>query len=393
MGRLPLPTGAYNIGRVSFSFEDQTRIEPLDPGRSARRIAVDVWYPAERGASGSRPARYLDVAAFERVIGAEGLKKQLGEASDRVAAGVATHATEDAPFASSLGLAPVLLFSPGGGMIRELYTAQMEELASHGYIVAAMTHSYDGFLSIFPDGSSIAYDSRRWPAIPSFEGVADLNQLEWHTDDILVVLNELTRLNAAPQAAAPFAGHLDLARVGAFGHSFGGVAAAHACQRDNRIRACLNEDGSVAMKPFYLDARGWGMDQPFLLLERPPNTAPLTDADLAQMHVTLERAKEVVARLNEDRDRALRSTGTGSYRVLLRRDDTTHMDFSDLRVLSAKDDEELEQRMHVLAAIRSYTLAFFDRYLRGAEAPLLDSAKTDPLIQAVMKFAPGKRPE
>jgi predicted dienelactone hydrolase len=207
---------------VALVCTDDSRIEPLDPKTTARRIAVRVWYPAER--SGGAPATYLDVAAFERAIGADGLKKQPGGAYEAVRAGsVVTHAIEHAPFAGSLQRAPVLLFSPGGGMIGDLYTAQLEELASHGYVVAALTHSYDGFLALFPDGSSIAYDSKRWPTIPSFEGVANLNQLEWHTDDMLAVLDELTRLNGAVSSGVPFAGHLDLTHVGAFGHSFGGV--------------------------------------------------------------------------------------------------------------------------------------------------------------------------
>ena len=276
-------------------------------------------------------------------------------------------------------------------MVSDLYTAQMEELASHGYVVAALTHSYDGFLSLFPDGSSIAYDSKRWPAIPSFEGVANLNQLEWHTDDMLVVLNQLAQVSDLP-----IAGHLDLSRVGAFGHSFGGVAAAHACQKDKRILACLNEDGAMAMKPFYLDARGWGMDQSFLFLERPPNRAPLTDADLAQMKVTRERAAEIIARLNADRDRVLGSTGKGSYRVILRSDLTTHMSFSDLPALSAANGEELTQRTHVMRIIQSYVLAFFDRFVRGTDVTIpgaTPNSQRDPVIENIEQFASAKRPE
>ena len=49
----------------------------------------------------------------------------------------------------------------------------------------------------------------------------------------------------------------------------------------------------------------------------------------------------------------------GSYRVLLRRNVTTNMDFSDLQVLSAKNSIELDHRIRVLALVRSYTLAFF----------------------------------
>ena len=81
-------------------------------------------------------------------------------------------------------------------------------------------------------------------------------------------MDELTRANLAGSPGLPFAGHLDLSRVGAFGHSFGGMAAAHACELDRRFEACLNEDGLVTKRPFYLDARGWGMDQAFMLILR-----------------------------------------------------------------------------------------------------------------------------
>ncbi|MCW5981379.1 MAG: hypothetical protein KIT09_25060 [Bryobacteraceae bacterium] len=146
------------------------------------------------------------------------------------------------------------------------------------------------------------------------------------------------------------------------------------------------------MKPFYLDVHNWGMNQAFMLIERPPNREPLTDADLSAMNITRSRATELIARLNADRDRALRSTGMGSYRVLLRRNVTTHMDFSDLQVLSAKNSIDLDLRIRVLTLVRSYTLAFFDRYVRGLKAPLLDRCTPDQILESVEKFSPVMRP-
>jgi pimeloyl-ACP methyl ester carboxylesterase len=217
--------------------------------------------------------------------------------------------------------------------------------------------------------------------------------LEWHTADILTVLNYLIRLSGASSSQLPFVGRMDLTRVGAFGHSFGGVAAAHACQRDQRIKACLNQDGAMGMKPFYLDVQSWGMNQAFMLIERPPNREPLTDSDLSAMKMTRARAMEFIAQLNADRDRALRNTGMGSYRVLLRGSVSTHMDFSDLQVLSAKNSIELNQRMRVLALVRSYTLAFFDKYVRGMKAPLLDRSTPDEVLESVEKFSSARRPK
>ena len=61
------------------------------------------------------------------------------------------------------------------------------------------------------------------------------------------------------------------------------------------------------MKPYYLDVRGWGMDQAFMFIERPPNREPPTDADLAEMKVTwaelgIESTKPKVRDLWEHKD-------------------------------------------------------------------------------------------
>lgn len=352
---------------------------------------MDVWYPADPSASkGIATAEYLKLIALEHEIGADALKKQLGASYDVIkAGGVVTHAVAGAPFASALRRSPVLIFSPGGGMLKELYSSQLEDLASHGYVVAAITHSYDGFLTLFPDGSHIAYDSRRWPKQPSLEGEANLNQLEWHTDDVRAVLDELSR----PASNSPFSGRLDLARVGAFGHSFGGIVAAHACQKDQRIKACLNQDGAVASQPYYADARGWGMDQPFMLIERAVRTEPPSDEELAAMKLTRARVNEMRKKLDANRDRVLRATAIGSYHVVLQRSATTHMDFSDLQVLGAQAPAERETREQVLATVRSYTRAFFDRHIRGMRSPLLEARARDRFVETVQKFGPAKRPK
>src|SRR5262249_47250840 len=146
---------------------------------------------------------------------------------------------------------------------------------------------------------------------------------------IRFVLDELNRV----ASQLPFAGRLDFTRVGAFGHSFGGIAAAHACQTDQRIKACLNQDGAVASQPYFLDVRRWGMDQPFMLIERALRTDPPSDQELAAMKLTRERVNEIRKRLDARRDRALRATGKGAYLIILRRQGTSHMDFSDLQML------------------------------------------------------------
>jgi len=387
---LPTPTGPFAVGKVTVHWVDESRVEPLSPNHEPREVMVDIWYPAEP--SDAVPAEYLDVAGYEKAIGADGFQNFFREASETLRHGVKTHAFAAAPYARSVKQSPVLIFSPGGGIVREVYTAQFEDLASHGYVVAAISHPYDAIVTLFPDGKQIAYSQQRWPKPPSLEGEANLNQLEWHAHDIRFVLDELTRANLAGSSPLAFVGHLDLTHVGAFGHSFGGIAAAHACQLDRRFKACLNEDGVVAKRPLFLDVRGWAMDQAFMLILHDPPTRPLTDEQVAQMKMPRQRIEAIVKRLDADQEAALRNTGEGSYRVRLRSEKTSHMDFSDLPLLGARERADGEKRAAILATVRSYTLAFFDKYLRGMKPALLDQTPTSEFVEAIQRFEPARFP-
>jgi hypothetical protein len=158
---LPSPTGSFAIGRVTLDWTDSSRVEPLAPDHRNRELMLDIWYPAEPQ-SGPR-AQYLDAAAFERVLGANGLHSLLGDrATERVAAGlIQTHASEGAPFAGSLKPVPVLIFSHGMGTVTQIHTSQIEDLVSHGYVVAAINHTYDAWLTVFPDGRSVPFERER----------------------------------------------------------------------------------------------------------------------------------------------------------------------------------------------------------------------------------------
>src|SRR5215470_5473133 len=391
LGALPATTGPFAVGKITVHWTDESRVEPLSPNHEPRELMVDIWYPAE--SSNAVAAEYLDVVAYEKVMGPDSFQNFFREASETLRQRVKTHAFVAAPYARSAQQGPVLIFSPGGGMVREVYAAQLEDLASHGYVVAAISHAYDAIVTLFPDRRHIAYSDKRWPTTPSVEGEANLNQLEWHANDIRFVLDELTRANLAPSSTLPFAGHLDLRHVGAFGHSFGGIAAAHACQLDRRFKACLNEDGVVAKRPLFLDDRGWAMDQAFMLILHDPPTRPLTDEQVAQTKMPRQRVEALVRRVDADQEAALRNTGRGSYRVRLRSEKVTHMDFSDLPLLGAHDRSDVEKRAAILVTVKSYVLAFFDHYVRGLNSELLnETAVTNEFVDTVQRFGPAEFP-
>jgi hypothetical protein len=85
---LPPTTGPFAVGKITVHWTDESRIEPLSPNHEPRELMVDIWYPAER--SDGVLAGYLDAAAYEKAIGADGFQKFFGEASETLKRGVQT---------------------------------------------------------------------------------------------------------------------------------------------------------------------------------------------------------------------------------------------------------------------------------------------------------------
>jgi hypothetical protein len=70
----------------------------------------------------------------------------------------------------------VLIFSHGRGGYRQHNTMQVEELVSHGYIVAAIDHPYAATGVVFPDGRIAAFDPRMFdPSAPESSRIPGSN--------------------------------------------------------------------------------------------------------------------------------------------------------------------------------------------------------------------------
>ncbi|MBV9987660.1 MAG: hypothetical protein JO301_08270 [Chitinophagaceae bacterium] len=387
LGRaLPLPSGKFNIGYHRFEWTDTSRKEILSASTRNRSVVADIWYPTEN--AGGVTVHYLDTMAAYRAFGARGLRLLLGTTGAALirSGNIRTHAKERAPFDHRLKTSPVIFFSHGMGMITQVYTTQIEDLVSHGYTVVALTHPYDAWLASLQDSSLILFEKKQREAAGTSEEqqiTYENKRVEWWAADIRFALDQLAYLNRK-ESDIPFAGHLDLSRVGAMGHSVGGRAAARACQLDARIRSCADQDGVVMMMPFYPGPDGTGMKQPFLLFERDRITPP-TDEELKSMGMSRQEVETLVARLRANRDAVLAATG-GSYRVVLHFDSSTHMSFSDLPILQASTNAEAALASRVLQVTCRYTLEFFDKTLRGISAPLYEGKEQLNYIDLVRRY-------
>jgi hypothetical protein len=134
------------------------------------------------------------------------------------------------------------------------------------------------------------------------------------------------------------------------------------------------------------------MNQSFMLIVRNTPREQPPDAELAAMHMTLEQAQQLLAKLDARQDASLRLTGGGAYRVLIDAAKTTHADFGDLPFLQSTTPGEAEARAQILESVRTITRAFFDKALKGLRPPLLEGRDLPAVVQAVQTFEPAQLP-
>lgn len=123
--------GEYAVGVRTFSFvqPDQATLWPppaggAPPPRADRVLVVDVWYPAERVA-GAEPESYRDSLQAE-------------PPAPPAQFTIPGLAVRDAP--PVRGSHPLVVFSYGYGNVTTVFSWLTENLASKGYVVAAIRH-------------------------------------------------------------------------------------------------------------------------------------------------------------------------------------------------------------------------------------------------------------
>jgi pimeloyl-ACP methyl ester carboxylesterase len=261
----------------------------------------------------------------------------------------------------------VILLSHGLGENTARYSTQLEDLASHGYLVAAIDHTYDNQGTVLPDGRVRRYsDKWEW----AFDGVGVERerfiraQLRVMVEDVSFVASQLSRLNSEPSSA--FKGALDLDKLGFFGHSLGGAIAPMVCQTDNRFKACLNQDGLLLGQALILDATGGRLERPFMFLGQSERASEETLRLMALTQAEYEERDRARRRRSYS---ALDAITSESYVILVNA--VAHSSFTDRPFLEPTTVARFEERVRALQIIRGYTRGFFDRYLRSASPPLL----------------------
>ncbi|MEU4805736.1 dienelactone hydrolase family protein [Actinosynnema sp. NPDC023587] len=297
----PEPSGTFAVGTRVVQWTDPDRPETFTADPDDRRtVVVQLWYPARNSPAAGQAAQYLGRTEHEARTVSEALAGGVGLPAFLIdgVARARTHSTFDAPVADEGGRFPVVLFSPGSGGVRTQNTAWAEEVASHGYVVAALDHPYDSAAVVLADGRTIttattatgdpAEDDELaagWTAIRAADLGFVLTRLE--TSQLVTSQSETSDRAGS---ADPLAGRLDTSRVAVTGHSMGGAAALQAARHDHRFDAVIDLDGY----PHGADSPS--LDQPTLALTQA--ITPATDPHyLPRLTEVLERSTSTSYRL------------------------------------------------------------------------------------------------
>lgn len=368
----PALTGQYPVGKVDYHLVDETRPEIFSEAPDdVRELMLTVYYPADVP-EGASPAAFTEGA----------VKTAFGDATRLpgfILDSIRSRSYTDVAIASSTASFPVLIFSPGMGFMPLLYTPTLEEVASQGYIVVALSHPYSTSATVFPDGrvikSTPEFGSRALSQITASATTEDdfaavVNHIgDVWTGDIHFTLDQLERMNAEDSFLA---GHLDISRVGVFGHSMGGGAAVEALHDDPRFLAAINMDGTL------LGDSAWeGVNRPVMLMLSEEQTA-LTPDTLIQAGAEADNAEFIVARGTATVDSVFENGAPGYLLVL---DGSKHITYTSGSALGAVlafgapadafGSIPAERANHI---INAYIVSFFDQHLKGAPSPLLEGA-------------------
>jgi dienelactone hydrolase len=245
---VPAPTGPSIVGTRVLHLVDQTREDPYLNNGTKRELAVRVWYPASlKPDQTCAPAEYTSPAVwsyFAQLVGVRPFP-------------VTTNSCADAPIMD--GAHPVVVFTPGLTATFTDYTFLTEDLASRGYIVVSVAHTYETTAVELSDGRLARSAVGSHLGGPVQGDDRSLSSIVYaRLLDLKFVVSELERLNAQRDGA--FASKLDLSKIAVAGHSVGGLTALLSIDLDPRLKAAVNMDGFV---PAALPS---GTKQPVLIL-------------------------------------------------------------------------------------------------------------------------------
>ncbi|MCH1625387.1 alpha/beta hydrolase family protein [Ferdinandcohnia quinoae] len=323
------------VGRVIKVIDDFDRKEVFDDRKEFHSFPVSIYYPTNENTT-NKPLTSLFEPAIEKAIE---IFSMVGINEEKLKEVIISIKENAEPVQNTSY--PVLLFSPGFGIDRDLYIESISAIVQKGYIVVAISVPYDSFATVFPDGEFI-FQAEHFPD--------DQSQIESRMKDASLVLDHLEKWNQEEF----FNGIFDTNRVGVMGHSLGGATVFNLATIDERLSCAVLYDASL-----------------FLVDNKIPNIPVL---NLRQEASSYEEYLEAIsggddAQTSEEIARVFIEKQKNMYDFLpasssfMKVIGANHLSFSTIgRLLSGAETPD------VTKTINELTIAFLNDFLKGEKA-------------------------
>lgn len=300
---LPAPTGKFAVATLVLP------IQKLHGTGSTRR--VQLWYPAD-AASKAEPVSYVPDSLAVGVFQQEKFLEQPACVFENWTKLKIAAKSRAEPLHINQKF-PLVIISPGAGMPRHLYTIYAQQLASDGFVAATVDYAKCGFLT---DGKAVVEECPNEDTEAAFALVAE----DWAAHISELLDNWLGKSRAGEPLERKIALLIDSHRIAAIGHSLGGEASLMACEKDSRIRACIDMDGGVGGSRLIET----GISRTALILHSHPL---YSDADLAKRHRTREEFGKMGEKAKAEIQALIAKPGGDVWALSI--DGTGHLSYSD----------------------------------------------------------------
>lgn len=318
-------SGGYAIKETSAILVDESRTDPFETDGSAREVPIHFYYPAD-----------------------------CAEAC------------------------PLVVFSHGAFGYYQSNTSTYMELASNGYVVAALDHPHHAFFTKDTAGGIVPVDADFMNAALNLSAETPVEEqsalyTEWmdlRTADMNFAVDAVKTAvrNGTTDGSWFFSAEdgeeiqavlamTDVTKIGLMGHSMGGAAAVELGRERDDVAAVADLDGTMLGE--YL-----GVENGNFVINDTPYPVPVLEFSNWSSY---NERNEYLAQGGRDPNEELMAHAAAGFPATVR--DTEHMDFTDLPLLSpflgnmlGSGERGAEE---TLTVVNSLVLEFFNCYLKG----------------------------
>ena len=368
----PKPTGEYAVGTFTYTVYNDRPEVLKEHENEMRSVATRVYYPAPKeNVEGLKKERYLSremAKAIKKAYFADVHYDRIEANGENL-----SECYTDAPHVPGQKF-PLIVFSHGYQSYREGNSFLCIELASRGYVVITVSHSYEALLTELDDGTVIPFENRikKWMYNTSRMKVSwemsRLKKMKGSMEEKTEAIDQLQKTScpylngrvkewekdtmaAVNYAKEHFSNFIDFGLgIGVSGHSMGGAVAYALCQDCDDFKCGINIDGAL-----FGEHDGKVMKKPYLQIDCRGNI-------------------ELIYRGFVQKE-------APAYRVIV--EGMQHIGFSDLKhaipisFLVGKADPDM-----VHEAVAQCHLEFFDTYLKGFKEEPAFKASRDVIVES-----------